>query len=92
MSCNRNAMPKKSTPLIASGKKHNPHFMPYTGLTKVVESHTTPAIVPPAPIKKRASTKVDVLSLCPKTAWNRHLRGMSRTRSGRSHHPQIMQP
>jgi len=42
-------MPKKWTTLTASRKKHYRHFMPYTGLAKVVESHTNPAFVPPAP-------------------------------------------
>ena len=49
MSCNRNAMPKKWTLATASRKKHNPNFMPHTGLTKAVKSHTNPAFVPPAP-------------------------------------------
>jgi len=42
-------MPKKWIIVTASGKKHNPHFMPHTGLAKVVKSHIPPAFVPPAP-------------------------------------------
>jgi len=42
-------MPKKWTIVTATHKKHYPHFMPHTGLTKVVESYTNPTLVPPAP-------------------------------------------